>query len=54
MRLGTDEADVGAGDAVVIPPDTPHKLWAGAGADLVLLCVCSPPYSDEDTHLTGS
>src|SRR5947209_17139967 len=25
MRLGDDEAEVTAGDAVVIPPGTPHK-----------------------------
>lgn len=53
MRLGTDEADVAAGEAVVIPPGTPHKLWAASDADLALLCMCSPPYSDEDTVLTG-
>jgi mannose-6-phosphate isomerase-like protein (cupin superfamily) len=53
MRLGSDEADVAAGDAVVIPPGTPHKLWASAEGELVLLCMCSPPYSDDDTELTG-
>jgi mannose-6-phosphate isomerase-like protein (cupin superfamily) len=53
MRLGTEEAEVAEGEAVVIPPGTPHKLWATSDADLVLLCVCSPPYSDEDTILTG-
>ena len=26
MRLGDEEADVRAGDTVVIPPGTPHKL----------------------------
>jgi mannose-6-phosphate isomerase-like protein (cupin superfamily) len=51
MRLGDDESDVTAGDCVVIPPGTPHKLWAGAGEALVLLCCCSPAYSDEDTEM---
>jgi mannose-6-phosphate isomerase-like protein (cupin superfamily) len=27
MKLGDDEAEVAAGDTVVIPPGTPHKLW---------------------------
>jgi mannose-6-phosphate isomerase-like protein (cupin superfamily) len=47
MKLGDEVADVRAGDCVVIPPGTAHKLWAGA--DAVLLCCCSPSYSDEDT-----
>jgi mannose-6-phosphate isomerase-like protein (cupin superfamily) len=51
MRLGDAEAEVAAGDCVVIPPGTPHKLWAGDGAPLVLLCACAPPYSDADTEL---
>ena len=52
MKLGDDVADVKAGDCVVIPPGTPHKLWAGDAADLVLLCCCAPSYSDEDTVIT--
>jgi mannose-6-phosphate isomerase-like protein (cupin superfamily) len=51
MRLGDQESDVATGDCVVIPPGTPHKLWAAADEDLVLLCACSPPYRDEDTEL---
>ncbi|MEA2346449.1 MAG: hypothetical protein QOG62_236 [Thermoleophilaceae bacterium] len=53
MRLGAEEAEVQAGDAVVIPAGTPHKLWAADSGPLVLLCACCPPYSDEDTVLTG-
>ena len=51
MRLGADERTVRDGDCVVIAPGVPHKLWADAGAPLVLLCCCSPPYSHEDTVL---
>jgi mannose-6-phosphate isomerase-like protein (cupin superfamily) len=54
MRLGGDEQDVSAGDCVVIPPGTPHKLWAAPDGDLVLLCACSPPYRDDDTKLLES
>jgi mannose-6-phosphate isomerase-like protein (cupin superfamily) len=53
MRLGEDEADVQAGDCVVIPPGTPHKLWNRGPDALVLLCCCAPPYSDADTVMTG-
>ncbi len=49
MRLGDEETEVHPGDTVVIPPGTRHKLWAGQGAPLVLLCSSAPPYSHEDT-----
>ena len=51
MRLGEEEADVRAGDCVVIPPGVPHKLWAAADERLVLLCCCAPPYADEGTTM---
>lgn len=51
MRLGEGEQAVRAGDCVVIPPATAHKLWADAREPLILLCCCAPPYSDEDTVL---
>ncbi len=51
MRLGDEEREVRAGDTVVIPPGTPHKLWASADAPLVLLCCCAPAYTHEDTVL---
>jgi mannose-6-phosphate isomerase-like protein (cupin superfamily) len=53
MRLGELQDDVSAGDCVVIPPGTRHKLWNPGAAPLVLLCCCAPPYSDDDTVMTG-
>jgi mannose-6-phosphate isomerase-like protein (cupin superfamily) len=54
MRLGeTDTAEVRAGDCVVIPPGTPHKLWNTGDQPLVLLCCCAPAYSHDDTVITG-
>ena len=52
MRLGEEEAEVAAGDTVVIPPGTKHKLWSGPDEPLVVLCASAPPYSHEDTVLT--
>lgn len=52
MRLGDDEAEVRAGDTVVIPPGVEHKLWASPDEDLRLLCCCAPAYSHEDTVIT--
>ena len=54
MRLGDEELAVRAGDCVPIAPGLRHKLWAAAGAPLVLLCCCAPAYSHEDTVLTGA
>jgi mannose-6-phosphate isomerase-like protein (cupin superfamily) len=53
MRLGADESEVAAGDCVVIPPGTAHKLFNDGHEPLVLLCCCAPAYSDDDTVLTG-
>jgi mannose-6-phosphate isomerase-like protein (cupin superfamily) len=49
MRLGAEEADVRAGDMVVIAPGAKHKLFNPGAEPLVLLCCCAPPYSDDDT-----
>jgi mannose-6-phosphate isomerase-like protein (cupin superfamily) len=53
MRLGDHEADVRAGDTVVITPGVRHKLWNRGSDPLVLLCCCAPPYRDADTVVTG-
>ena len=53
MRLGDQEDEVRQGDCVVISPGTTHKLWNTGEQELVLLCCCSPAYSDDDTVMTG-
>ena len=52
MKLGDEETEVSAGDMVVIPPGTPHKLWNAGSEPLKLLCCCAPAYSHEDTFIT--
>ncbi|HWT24964.1 MAG TPA: cupin domain-containing protein [Solirubrobacteraceae bacterium] len=52
MALADAERDVRAGDCVVIPPGTPHRLRNTGAEPLVLLCCCAPPYSHDDTVLT--
>jgi mannose-6-phosphate isomerase-like protein (cupin superfamily) len=49
MLLGDEQADVSAGDCVVIAPGVAHQLVNDGPEPLVLLCCCSPPYSDADT-----
>ncbi len=51
MRLGDEEADVKAGDMVVIAPGVKHKLWNPGAEPLVLLCCCSPRTRTRDTVL---
>jgi mannose-6-phosphate isomerase-like protein (cupin superfamily) len=53
MKLSDEETTVAAGDTVVIPPGTPHKLRNTGGEPLKLLCCCAPPYSHEDTFLVA-
>jgi mannose-6-phosphate isomerase-like protein (cupin superfamily) len=53
LRLGDEERAVRAGDCAVIPPGTPHKLFNDGDEPLVLLCCCAPPYTHDDTVLTG-
>jgi mannose-6-phosphate isomerase-like protein (cupin superfamily) len=54
MRLAAEERDVVPGDCIVIPPGVEHQLTNTGQEPLRLLCCCSPPYSDEDTVLTGA
>lgn len=51
MRLAGEEAEVQAGDTVVIPPGTRHKLRSTGAEPLVVLCSSAPPYSHDDTVL---
>ena len=43
--------DVTAGDCIVIPPGTPHKLWNTETAPLPMLCCWAPAYRHEDCVL---
>jgi len=51
LRMGDQEGEVRAGDAVVIAPGVRHQLVNDGEDPLVLLCCCSPAYSNEDTVL---
>lgn len=52
IRVGDEEREIRAGDCVVLPPGTEHKLWNTGDEDLKLLCCCAPPYSHDDTVIT--
>jgi phosphoglycolate phosphatase len=52
MALNGKWFRVMAGDGVLIPAGTRHKLENTGKTDLVLLCVCAQPYSHNDTLAT--
>jgi mannose-6-phosphate isomerase-like protein (cupin superfamily) len=52
IKVGDELRDVRAGDTVVLPPGTEHKLWNTGDVPLTLLCCCAPAYSHEDTVIT--
>lgn len=43
---------VTVGDARLISPGTEHRITCTSAQPLVILCACSPPYTDEDTEIT--
>lgn len=45
MRLGDDSPfDIGPGDSVTIPRDTPQCVTNAGDVDLVFLCLCTPRF----------
>jgi mannose-6-phosphate isomerase-like protein (cupin superfamily) len=48
MEIDGEKAQVGPGDAILIPPGAWHTIQAIE--TLRFLCCCAPPYSHEDTY----
>lgn len=51
MQLGDQRLALTPGDSVAIAAGVPHALTNPGMVDLVVLCLCVPPYSHEDTEL---
>jgi mannose-6-phosphate isomerase-like protein (cupin superfamily) len=43
IKVGDEVREVRAGDCVVLPPGTPHKLWTNRRRPLALLCCARRP-----------
>ena len=43
VRVGGEIADVAAGDAVVVPPNTMYRVWTTSGPMTVALIECKQP-----------
>jgi quercetin dioxygenase-like cupin family protein len=48
LEVDGETREVGAGDAVLIPPGAWHELTASTEG-VRILCCCVPAYSDDDT-----
>jgi mannose-6-phosphate isomerase-like protein (cupin superfamily) len=53
MEIDGQEAVVGPGDAILIPPGAWHQLTETGGGRLRLLCACAPAYAHDDTYFTS-
>ena len=51
MEIESEERDVSAGDAILIPPGAWHQITAGASGAR-FLCCCAPAYSHDDTFFS--
>ena len=51
MILGDEEFSVAAGDTILIPPDTLHRIRNTGAEALHILCCCAPPYAHDDTEM---
>ncbi len=51
MRIGSETAEVGPGDAIAIPPGLVHQITNHGEQPLVFLCCCAPGYEHADTVL---
>ncbi len=49
MEIDGETAEVGVGDAILIPPGAWHELVA-ADDGVRLLCCCVPAYTHDDTY----
>jgi mannose-6-phosphate isomerase-like protein (cupin superfamily) len=49
MEVDGEIADVGVGEAILIPPGAWHELVAGPDG-VRLLCCCVPAYAHDDTY----
>ena len=53
MRIESETRQVGAGDAIAIPPGQTHTIRNTGSVELKFLCMCAPAYEDSDTVFDG-
>jgi mannose-6-phosphate isomerase-like protein (cupin superfamily) len=50
LEVAGETRRVRPGDAILISAGAWHTLENDGTSELTILCMCSPPYSDEDTY----
>jgi mannose-6-phosphate isomerase-like protein (cupin superfamily) len=51
LIIAGEEAEIGPGQAALIPARARHRIVNTGDEDLVFLCLSSPPYRHEDTQV---
>lgn len=51
IRVGDQQREVAAGDAIAIPPGAVHQISNTGSGLLKFLCCCAPGYEHDDTVL---
>ncbi len=52
LEVDGERRRVRPGEAVLIPPGAWHTLENDGTSELTILCMCSPPYSHDDTFVS--
>ena len=52
LEVDGETRHVRPGDAILISPGTWHTIENNGTSELTILCMCSPPYSHEDTFFS--
>jgi mannose-6-phosphate isomerase-like protein (cupin superfamily) len=53
LVIDGEEREVVPGDCALIPPGAVHQVFSTGDEPLRIVCACAPPYSDDDTVLSG-
>lgn len=51
IRLNSSKESIEEHTLIYIPPKTRHTVTNTGKDDLLILCICHPPYSHEDTRM---
>jgi len=52
LEVEAKRREAAPGEAHLIPVGAEHRITCLSTEPLVILCACSPPYSDDDTQVT--